>query len=144
MSDTIVALSAPRAPWRVAQWAVTRFQLQACSKWATTTPWMTTSNLSLESQASVPVSANSFTYLLPAMSVVTFVGEATPALYITSSGGTVTIYWQNVPGWNLYQNSDLATPGGWSINTNATTTNGTNYLYVTPPTGNLFYRLSNP
>ncbi|MGA3285766.1 MAG: hypothetical protein ABSD57_15095 [Verrucomicrobiota bacterium] len=43
---------------------------------ASVTPWMTTSNLSLASQSSVAVNNASFTYLLPAMSVVTFVGQA--------------------------------------------------------------------
>jgi glucuronoarabinoxylan endo-1,4-beta-xylanase len=108
------------------------------------TPWMTTGNLSLESQTSVPVSGSSFMFTLPAMSVVTFVGQATPTLYISKSSNTVTVYWQNVPGWNLYQNSNLAAPGGWSVDTSSTTSNGTNYLYVTPSTGNLFFRLSNP
>ena len=40
------------------------------------TPWMTTSNLSLASQTPVTVSGSSFTYTLPALSVVTFVGQS--------------------------------------------------------------------
>jgi glucuronoarabinoxylan endo-1,4-beta-xylanase len=40
------------------------------------TPWMTTSNLSLASQTAVPVANSSFTYTLPALSIVTFVGQA--------------------------------------------------------------------
>ena len=43
---------------------------------STVMPWMTTSNLSLSSQAAVTVSNLSFTYTLPAMSIVTFVGQA--------------------------------------------------------------------
>jgi glucuronoarabinoxylan endo-1,4-beta-xylanase len=39
------------------------------------TAWMTTSNLSLASQTPVTVSGSSFTYTLPALSVVTFVGQ---------------------------------------------------------------------
>jgi glucuronoarabinoxylan endo-1,4-beta-xylanase len=39
------------------------------------TPWMTTSNLSLASQAPVSVTGSAFTYTLPALSVVTFVGQ---------------------------------------------------------------------
>ena len=94
---------------------------------ASVTPWMTTSNLSLESQAPVPVAGASFAYTLPAMSVVTFSRPGgMPTLRITASGNTVTVYWQNVPGWNLYQNNNLATPGGWSVNTSTTTSNGTN------------------
>lgn len=64
-----------------------------------------------------------------------------PTLYISHSGNTVTVYWQDLPGWNLEQNNSLTTPTGWSTNTAWTTTGGTNYLNITPPTGNLFYRL---
>jgi glucuronoarabinoxylan endo-1,4-beta-xylanase len=39
------------------------------------TPWITSSNLSLASQSAVNVTNASFTYALPAMSVVTFVGQ---------------------------------------------------------------------
>ena len=64
-----------------------------------------------------------------------------PTLYITSSGNTVTVYWQDVSGWSLQQNSNLNSLGGWSVNSSWTTSNGTNYLYITPPVGNLFFRL---
>jgi glucuronoarabinoxylan endo-1,4-beta-xylanase len=39
------------------------------------TPWITSSNLSLASQTPVPLTGASFTYMLPALSVVTFVGQ---------------------------------------------------------------------
>jgi glucuronoarabinoxylan endo-1,4-beta-xylanase len=39
-------------------------------------PWMTTATLSLSNQTSVAVSGSSFSYTLPARSVVTFVGQA--------------------------------------------------------------------
>ena len=39
------------------------------------TPWITSSNLSLASQPAVSVSDASFTYILPALSVVTFAGQ---------------------------------------------------------------------
>jgi len=64
-----------------------------------------------------------------------------PTLYITSSGNTVTVYWQDVSGWSLQQNNNLNSSGGWSVNSSWTTSNGTNYLNITPPTGNLFFRL---
>jgi len=41
----------------------------------TLTPWITSSNLSLASQTGVTVANSSFTYILPAMSIVTFVGQ---------------------------------------------------------------------
>jgi hypothetical protein len=64
-----------------------------------------------------------------------------PTLYITSLGNTVTVYWQDVSGWSLQQNNNLNSSGGWSVNSSWTTSNGTNYLNITPPTGNLFFRL---
>ncbi len=67
-----------------------------------------------------------------------------PTLYISHSGSTVTVYWQNVAGWNLQQNNNLATPAGWSSSSGITTSNGTNYLTLPGPAGNRFFRLSNP
>jgi hypothetical protein len=67
-----------------------------------------------------------------------------PTLYITHSNNTVIVYWQNVSGWNLQQKPNLSTSGGWSPSTGVTSSNGTNYLNIASPTGNLFFRLSNP
>lgn len=67
-----------------------------------------------------------------------------PTLYISHAGNTVTIYWQDVSGWTLQQNNNLTTPAGWSASSGVTTSNGTNYVSVTGPTGNLFYRLQGP
>ena len=67
-----------------------------------------------------------------------------PTLYINGSGNTVTVFWQNVSGWSLQQNNDLTVPGDWSASSGWTPSNGTNYLNITSPTGNLFFRLSNP
>src|SRR5262245_51388622 len=49
-----------------------------------------------------------------------------PALNISHSGNTVTIYWQNVSGWALQQNADLALGNNWSASGGVTTSNGTN------------------
>ena len=65
-----------------------------------------------------------------------------PTLYIGQTVGTVTVYWQNVTGWSLQQNNNLALPANWSASGGVTTTNGTNYLNVISPTGNLFFRLT--
>src|SRR5215472_17019615 len=59
------------------------------------------------------------------ISVVQIAGA--PTLYISHSGNTVTVYWQNVAGWSLQQNNNLTTPAGWSLNSGWTTSNGTNY-----------------
>jgi hypothetical protein len=67
-----------------------------------------------------------------------------PTLYISHSGNTVTVFWQNVSGWTLYQNGNLANTNGWVLNSSWATVSGTNILNLTSPTGNLFFRLSNP
>jgi hypothetical protein len=66
-------------------------------------------------------------------------------LYVRHSDNTVTVYWQDVPGWNLVQSGNLTTPvASWSASGSPTLTNGTNYLNLANPTGNLFFRLKNP
>jgi hypothetical protein len=67
-----------------------------------------------------------------------------PALNISHSGNAVTVYWQDVSGWNLQQNNNLSLSAGWSASGGVTLSNGTNYLNVVSPTGNLFFRLQHP
>jgi len=65
-----------------------------------------------------------------------------PTLFISHAGNTVTVYWQDVSGWSLQQNGNLAASAGWSASSGASPVNGTNYLNLTSPTGNLFFRLA--
>ena len=68
-----------------------------------------------------------------------------PTLYVSHAGNVVTVYWQNVTGWNLRQDGNLATPiASWPYGSSPTLSNGTNYLNLTNTTGNVFFRLSNP
>lgn len=67
-----------------------------------------------------------------------------PALYISHSGNTVTVYWQNISGWTLLQTSSIKPPVTWTTNSSWTTSDGTNYLSLTSPSGNRFFRLANP
>ena len=67
-----------------------------------------------------------------------------PTLYISHSGNSVTIYWQAISGWSLQQNSSLTSPANWTASGGLTTANGTNYLNLVSPAGNLFFRLSKP
>jgi glucuronoarabinoxylan endo-1,4-beta-xylanase len=59
------------------------------------TPWITSSNLSLAMQAAVAMTNSSFTYTVPAMGVVTFVGQISngpPVINsISLAGGTVQL-----------------------------------------------------
>lgn len=67
-----------------------------------------------------------------------------PTLLVSHSGNTMTVYWQNVTGWALQQNNTLSLPANWSASGGVTTSNGTNYLNVLNPSGNLFFRLTHP
>jgi hypothetical protein len=68
-----------------------------------------------------------------------------PTLHISHSGNTVTVFWQDVSGWSLKQNNNLAASAGWAASGyTVSTNNGTNSITIMPPTGNLFFRLSQP
>jgi len=67
-----------------------------------------------------------------------------PTLYISHSGNTVTVYWQDVSGWSLQQNNDLAVPAGWSASSGVVDDGTNKSLTITSPAGNLFFRLSHP
>jgi hypothetical protein len=64
-----------------------------------------------------------------------------PTLYISHSGNSVLVFWQDVGSWTLQQNGDLAVTNGWSDSSGITTVNGTNYLTIPNPTGRHFFRL---
>jgi hypothetical protein len=68
-----------------------------------------------------------------------------PNLTITFvSPDSVKVSWPNTGTYTLQQNSNLA-GGSWATSGyTVTTANGTNSITITPPTGNLFFRLSNP
>ena len=70
----------------------------------------------------------------------------TPNLTITFVGpNTVKISWPDTGSYTLQRNSNLGATGGWaSGGYSVITSNGTNSVTITPPTGNLFFRLSNP
>ena len=67
-----------------------------------------------------------------------------PMLFISQSGNMVTVYWQDVSGWSLQQNNDIALPANWSASSGVTPSGGTNYVNIISPMGNLFFRLSHP
>src|SRR5580658_1993955 len=46
-----------------------------------------------------------------------------PTLYISQSGATVTVYWQNVANWTLQQNGNLTVPAGWGNSSGTTQSN---------------------
>ena len=68
-----------------------------------------------------------------------------PNLTVTHSGNNVIVSWPDTGSYTLQQNSNLAASAGWTTSGyTITTASGTNSITITPPTGNLFFRLSNP
>jgi len=68
-----------------------------------------------------------------------------PNLAITFVGpDSVSISWPNTGSYTLQQNSNLATTNWTTSGYSITTAKGTNSITITPPTENLFFRLSNP
>ena len=69
-----------------------------------------------------------------------------PTLTITHSGNSVTVSWPMAAnGFGLQQNNNVANPAGWSAYGGTVSTNsGVNSITISPPTGNLFFRLANP
>ncbi len=68
-----------------------------------------------------------------------------PTLTITQSGNTIKVSWPYPStGWTLQQNSNLSASGGWTASGGISNDGVNNYITITSPTGNLFFRLSGP
>jgi hypothetical protein len=78
-------------------------------------------------------------------SIVAVQTPGVPNLIIQSlSPNSVEVSWAATGNYTLQQNSDL-TVNAWVASGYAVSTaNGTNSVTITPPTGNLFFRLSKP
>ena len=71
-----------------------------------------------------------------------------PNLIIVPNGpNSVKIIWPD-PATNTYtlqQNNNLSLPAGWSLSAfSVASSNGTNSITITPPVGDLFFRLAQP
>ena len=65
-----------------------------------------------------------------------------PNLTITHVGSSVIVSWPDTGNYTLQQNASLALPNGWTTSGySITTSNATNSITITPPAGNLFFRL---
>ena len=75
-----------------------------------------------------------------------YISSGAPTLYIgySPSGNSVTIYWQACSSWILETNFNLTLSADWTPVSGVMTINGTNYLTLSPPQGNSFFRLVNP
>ena len=70
-------------------------------------------------------------------------GAPTLHIFLTATN-TAIVQWPSSSGYSLKQSSSLSNPG-WVTPPQTVNDNGTyKYIVVNPPTGNVFYRLSNP
>jgi hypothetical protein len=68
-----------------------------------------------------------------------------PNLIVTFvSPNSVKVSWPNTGSYTLQTNSNLTTPGWFGYGGTINNANGTNSVTITPPKGNLFFRLSHP
>jgi hypothetical protein len=68
-----------------------------------------------------------------------------PSLTANHVGNSVIVSWPNQGSYTFEQNSNLQVPAGWTKSGySISTSNGTNSITVTAPTGNLFFRLAYP
>jgi glucuronoarabinoxylan endo-1,4-beta-xylanase len=124
------------------------------------TPWMTSATLSLSNQASVIVSDASFTYTIPAQSVVTFVGQGSvtpssitisnvsynpsgPAFVLTwnsTAGATYSVFKTNVLGGSVTNWPVIVT--GYPMG--GATSASLSYTDATVTAGQSFYKVSSP
>jgi hypothetical protein len=68
-----------------------------------------------------------------------------PKLCIAHSGYSVIVSWPNTGSYTLQTNNNLVTAPGWNAyGGTVNTSSGTNSITISPPTGKLFFRLSQP
>jgi glucuronoarabinoxylan endo-1,4-beta-xylanase len=127
---------------------------------ASVTPWVTSASLSLAPQTPVNVTNSSFTYDVPAMSVVTFVGQGNvaPASIIISNvsynptAPAFVLTWNSTAGstYSVYSTNALGGPvSSWPVLVTGYPTGGAaggplSYTDTTATAGAAFYRVSSP
>jgi hypothetical protein len=68
-----------------------------------------------------------------------------PNLSIAHSGNSVIVSWPNTASCTLQTNNNLVSASAWNAyGGTVNTSNGTNSITISPPVGDLFFRLSNP
>lgn len=63
-------------------------------------------------------------------------------LSVSRPNNIVIVQWQQIAGWNLVQNTNVATPVvSWILSSGVSSAGETKYLDLTNPPGNLYFRL---
>jgi hypothetical protein len=112
----------------------------------TVTPWITSGTLSLAQQSAIAVNGAAFTNVLPAMSVVTFVGPAVvpppPILGVTNQGGNIILSWStNAASYSLEYSTNLASTNWNPVPPLPVVVGSQNVVTNSMSGGAVFYRL---
>jgi hypothetical protein len=97
--------------------------------------------------AAVAMTGGSYSLTGGFWSIISVVQAAgVPNLVIVPTGpNSVQIRWPATGSYTLEQNNNLSSAAGWSASGySVSTANGTNSVTISPPQGNVFFRLSNP
>jgi len=78
-----------------------------------------------------------------ALNLVVTTGTPNPAISFVGPD-SVVVSWPDTGSYTLQTNGDLTTSGWMDYGGMVTTANGTNSITITPPAGNLFFRLQHP
>jgi glucuronoarabinoxylan endo-1,4-beta-xylanase len=124
------------------------------------TPWITSSSLSLSNQPAIGVSNSAFTYALPALSVVTFVGQGSVIssnIIISSTsynpnGPAFVLTWNSTPGatYSVLETNVLGWPAiDWPVMVTGYPPGGAaggplSYTDTTTTLSPAFYQVSSP
>jgi glucuronoarabinoxylan endo-1,4-beta-xylanase len=154
-SFAIVAVNTNLGPSIVQTFNLTNFPAVS-----SVTPWITSASMSLSNQTPVAVNGFSFTYTLPAQSVVTFVGQGsvTPSSITISnvsynpSGPAFVLTWNSTPGatYSVFRTNVLGVSAAqWPVMITGYPSGGANggslsYTDTTATLSPAFYRVSSP
>jgi hypothetical protein len=71
-------------------------------------------------------------------------GVSPPLVIVLSEPNSVVVSWPDTGSYTLQTNGNLSISNWTGYGGTINTVNGTNRVTITPPMGNLFFRLSNP
>ena len=95
--------------------------------------------------ASGPMSGGNYSLTGGFWCIIAMQTPGVPNLVIQYIGpNAVKVSWPDVGGYSLLQNHDLSSSKWTASAYPVTIANGTNSITITPPVGNLFFRLASP
>jgi hypothetical protein len=138
-TTSLAALAAQAGPY-----SVSGYQITGGGVISTGVAFTVTGSIS-QPEASVVMTGHKYTVTGGYGSLVSVVqSPGAPVLTITRMGNSVKISWPYpATGWTLQQ-AAASTAGNWTADNGVSSDSTNNYIILTAPAGNLFFRLSHP